>query len=48
MRISHKEKTKIAKKMLTPTERRNNTPIFESKAWIKRKLAREKKQIKEK
>ena len=42
--MNHKRKKESARKMMTQEEIANNTPIFESKAWEERKLAKAKKQ----
>lgn len=37
--MTHKEKTKLALIMLSPTERKNRVPKFLSQQWLKRKYA---------
>jgi len=39
MKKDHQEKIKLARKLRTPEELRAGTPIFETKAWTKRKKA---------
>lgn len=45
-KISHENKKKIARKMMTKEELKSNTPIFQSNAWlslkekIKKRVAR--------
>lgn len=34
--MKHREKMRMARKMLTKEERKKHTPIFQSKAWTKR------------
>lgn len=34
--MNHREKMRMARKMLTKEERKKHTPIFLSKAWIER------------
>ena len=35
--MNHKDKIKLAKKMITPQEIKSKTPIFSSNAWLSRK-----------
>lgn len=44
--MKHKDKKKLAKKMLTREERKNHTPIFQSRAWSNRIMARIEKEKK--
>lgn len=37
MKLTHKQKVKMAKKMLSSEEVRNGTPKFQSAAWEDRK-----------
>lgn len=39
MRMSHKQKTKLARRMRTPLEISRGTPIFSSRAWNVRRRA---------
>jgi hypothetical protein len=39
MRLSHKEKVRIAKALRTRYEIRNHIPIFSSMGWIQRKVS---------
>ena len=41
--MKHKDKIKMARKMLTKEERKNHTPLFQSSAWEKRAQSRQKK-----
>ena len=34
--MKHREKQRMARKMLTKEERKKHTPIFQSKAWTER------------
>jgi len=45
-RMDHKEKLKLARKMMTKQEIKNRVPPFQSKAWESRVQARENKVIK--
>lgn len=44
--MKHKDKVKLANKMLSGLERELGTPKFQSKAWSKRSEARRTKEIK--
>lgn len=33
MKTNHREKMRMARRMITKEERKNHTPIFSSKAW---------------
>ena len=39
MKLTHKQKVKMARKMRTKLEIENRTPIFETEAWEARKKA---------
>ena len=41
MRISHSQKKKIAKRLMSQEETANHIPIFQSKNWLARKKARQ-------
>lgn len=42
--MKHKDKIKLAKKMISKREMKYGVPVFQSKAWFKRKDARLKKE----
>lgn len=48
MKLNHKAKVKMARRMQTTEERQKNAPIFDSSAWEKRKEAKAKKVAKKK
>lgn len=39
MRMTHKQKTTLARNLMTPLEIARHTPIFSSRAWNKRRRA---------
>ncbi len=41
MRLTHKQKVKMARRMRTREEVKNKTPIFQTEAWDRRKEAKE-------
>jgi len=43
MKITHKQKVKLARKLLTKKEISEHTPIFQSQAWEQRKINKRKK-----
>ncbi len=43
MKQTHKQKVKLARKMMTDKEKRKKTNLFDSAEWNKRKMARIKK-----
>jgi hypothetical protein len=43
MKLKHKQKVLMAKKMLTKQERKDNVSIFDSHAWKNRKESIEKR-----
>ena len=40
MKLNHKQKTALARRLLTRAERRANTPIWDSIGWYRRAQAR--------
>jgi len=45
--MTHKNKKKLARRMLTQIEIKQHIPIFQSKQWEQRKLAKQLKQRKQ-
>ena len=47
IKMTHKNKMRLARKMMTAQEIRKRIPIFQSKQWEQRTLARRSKQLKQ-
>lgn len=45
MKLTHSQKLKLANKLITPYERTNRTPLFQSVMWWNRKEAIKKREL---